>query len=1011
MNLKRLSAFFVLLLLATCTMLVACGGGDEPGDDSGTSYTVYCFKSEGAAAEEIKLSAEQGNTISPAKRAHYKFLGYYTAEGTQIFDASGKQIEGLLIDKNITVYARFEPIGYTVTFVAGEGTLPQGAATSVTLNADAWQLIAPVPTAPTQLLQFEGWYNRDFTVRYADANGTVDYAKFTLSGDLGTSNGEIKLYAKYSTRTVKVTIDYNDFATPLKEIEVAYGSELGDLSSYKIEDTVNKREIVGFSTSPSELLPPAGALTEDLHLFAIWKSYKYVTIVYEDFDAEVRKVYDGGASGAELPTPEKPGFYFDGFYTSPTYAGNPVEYVSFWALADTYYAKLTLAEYTLTFNTAGSGVDALSAITYYYGDTTALPELTRTGYSFLGWSLDSDGVGEAFYNIPADLYGTMTLYAAWEAKSYAVTLDPTGGVSSSTTEIVSYLSTHTFPVPSRVGYTFLGWFDGTGDDAVKMTNPRGVLLTAWANDGGATLYAKWQICTYRVIYQTNGGTTVSSETYEHGEHLVLPATPAKAGMIFGGWFNEEGVTEYVYGTPITENVTLYAKWIVGVAISTPADLEKLRQDPTGTYYLANDINLNNQTWTLIPSFSGKLYGQGHSIKNFIISANETTDRLGFFGTNSGTVRDVTFEGVSLNYTRTASWCAAAVIAAHNVSEGAIINCTVKNAQINFTHTATEKAVWHCFVAGVAGANNGTILQCTVDMTVRGTSRGFPHVNWEPHYTSSAKVGGIAGENYGGTLRFCTATVNMELTGAALDDNQKDWYQSCLYGGAVSYLGGIAGQNVQGGLIENCRVVSGSRIVATQVHDGIYNIQIGAHVGGLVGYNGATVSACAVEGATVSSAGWVEGNESHYNSYVGGFAGNNSGKIENCYAVASVTCTAAYHDVGGFIGYNSGMINNCYANSTATNQSSGTGYQFVGWNAASGSVTGCFSHGAFGGSAGSIFNCFNIGTVTNANATPTTAELVYTEAFLRDTLYWSDAVWMLHTNDDDRVSLILKWQNG
>ncbi|MBR7112563.1 MAG: hypothetical protein IKC75_06580, partial [Clostridia bacterium] len=70
----------LLLLLCSVFAFAACGGGGESnnagGGSKGNTHTVYCYKSEdGSAAQEIKVGSEKGNTIAPAKKAHYKFLG------------------------------------------------------------------------------------------------------------------------------------------------------------------------------------------------------------------------------------------------------------------------------------------------------------------------------------------------------------------------------------------------------------------------------------------------------------------------------------------------------------------------------------------------------------------------------------------------------------------------------------------------------------------------------------------------------------------------------------------------------------------------------------------------------------------------------------------------------------------------------------------------------------------------------------------------------------------------
>ena len=1025
MKSRILTALLALLLLVACTLLFAAcgGGGDEPGgDEGGTTYTVYCFKSEGAAAEEIKISAEKGNAIAPASKAHYKFLGYYTAEGTQIFNASGKQVEGLLIDKSITVYARFEPISYTVTFVVGEGTMPQGAATSVTLNADAWQMVAPVPTAPLQTLQFEGWYNKDFTVQYVGEHGTVDYSKFNLGEDLAISNGEIKLYAKYDTRTVKVTIDYNDFTTNPKQIEVVYGSVLGDLTDHKIADRENKKEIVGFSTSQYELIPPTGALTEDITVYAIWKNYKYVTVIYESFDEELFKVYDGGVNGAELPVPQKPGYSFDGLYTSPNYSGNPVEYVSFYALADTYYAKLTLAEYTLTFNTGNGEVTTPDAMTYYYGDTTALPDLTRTGYNFLGWSLESDGTGNVLYNIPADLYGDYTLYAVWEAESYVVELKGNGGTVANAEEFVSFGSSYTLTPPTREGYTFLGWFDGTGTDATQYTNARGASLANWSATEGMTLYAHWQITTYTVRLNLGGGTLSGTKqwSYEYGSVLEFPkGFPTKSGLMFDGWYNEGFTKEYTGAVLVTENITLYAKWVESKAISNAEGLKKIAENPAGTYHLTADINLLGEIWTPIAEFTGTLNGNGHKIYNFTISSAYagTTRQYGLFAKNSGTIRALTLDDFVVNATEGAGYIDVGTIAGWNA--GSIINCTVQNATIKGTFTATcnngGNAVYEYCIGGIAGSSdNGRIVGSTAAVTVNARLTLYARQTYfwsSDGYTTSGRlyIGGITGETTGSTeISYChyegSITANLPIENGPDKLEKYNVVGNLGVGGIMPSNAGVCHGNTANVTISaataiNCRTGSG-RSAFTDLHGG-----------GICSVNSGTVSACNATGSITTSGSVLRvGGVSAYNT--------TGGKLENCYTTATVVAQNGNDTyIGGLVGLNKATVRNCYAAGTV-NAVGGYVGGFVGCNDTNGNITASFAASAVSNSSatntrafsgtnlGSIRTCYFAGDAAftiggsatasgaaDATKKDTAAEL-YQKDFLMNTLYWSDLDWKM-----------------
>ena len=96
------------------------------------------------------------------------------------------------------------------------------------------------------------------------------------------------------------------------------------------------------------------------------------------------------------------------------------------------------------------------------------------------------------------------------------------------------------------GYTFAGWDSEVAD---TVTN-------------NATYTAKWEAKSYTVTYESNGGSTVASQTVTHNEKATKPADPTKSGYTFAGWYTDkETLTNtYDFGTLVTKDITLYAKW-------------------------------------------------------------------------------------------------------------------------------------------------------------------------------------------------------------------------------------------------------------------------------------------------------------------------------------------------------------------------------------------------------------------------------------------------------------------
>ena len=82
--------------------------------------------------------------------------------------------------------------------------------------------------------------------------------------------------------------------------------------------------------------------------------------------------------------------------------------------------------------------------------------------------------------------------------------------------------------------------------AEKVTTNRPYYLSLTAN--------------YTVTFDTDGGSEVASQTVPYGGQAAAPAVPAKPGYTFAGW--ERNGETYDFTAPVTEDLTLTAKWTV-----------------------------------------------------------------------------------------------------------------------------------------------------------------------------------------------------------------------------------------------------------------------------------------------------------------------------------------------------------------------------------------------------------------------------------------------------------------
>ena len=190
-----------------------------------------------------------------------------------------------------------------------------------------------------------------------------------------------------------------------------------------------------------------------------------------------------------------------------------------------------------------------------------LPQAQREGRGFAGWYTATIEGQKITGLTSVTQLNEHTLYARWTCE---VTFNPNGGECSELSRTVvegnKYGELEQLPEPTRIGYTFNGWYyteHGGGSESVDD-------IDTVPSRGNHTLYAHWTPETYMLTFDANGGTCSTSDQsiiYD-SPYGTLP-TPTKLGCEFIGWFTEqEGGTEVTEATLVDnpDSHTLYAHW-------------------------------------------------------------------------------------------------------------------------------------------------------------------------------------------------------------------------------------------------------------------------------------------------------------------------------------------------------------------------------------------------------------------------------------------------------------------
>lgn len=216
--------------------------------------------------------------------------------------------------------------------------------------------------------------------------------------------------------------------------------------------------------------------------------------------------------------------------------------------------------YVVTFDSdGGSSVESQKVDE---GKNATVPEdPTKEGYDFRGWMVGEDVVYNFSDRNPVE--SDLTLKAKWtESVEYCTVIFDTLGGSAVEPQKIVKGSKATKPAedPTYDGYVFSAWV--TCEEDYEPFDFENETVSS-----DITLYADWSLKTYKVTFDSNGGSAVDSQYILPGETAREPDVPLKAGYKFQGWLEEDN-TYFSFKQKIYADKTLRASWVEDSGVYT-----------------------------------------------------------------------------------------------------------------------------------------------------------------------------------------------------------------------------------------------------------------------------------------------------------------------------------------------------------------------------------------------------------------------------------------------------------
>jgi uncharacterized protein (TIGR02145 family)/uncharacterized repeat protein (TIGR02543 family) len=526
---------------------------------------VVTYDANGGTTTATTTEVGSGGTLTSAKlnvsatRAGYTFGGWYTEE-----TEGSKVTTTTIFNEDATIYARWTPVNYTITYTLAGGTVSPANANPTSYNVETPDIVLVAPTRAAYV--FDGW---------TGSNGTVKDPDVVIPEG---STGAKSYTANWTAVISEITFNVNggtELSSPTAKTAAG-----GKLSSLPTPLARNGYTFGGWFTEQEggTKVELSTVFSEDATVYARWTPVSY-TISYTlgGGTAANPTSYNVETPDIALVAPTRPAYEFAG-WTGSNGTTKQLEVVipAGSSGAKNYTANWTAIIYDIEFDVnGGTKLASETAKTVAGGKLASLPTPTRDKYAFDGWF--DEPTGGTKVTTSTVFEDDATIYAQWSL-IHTITFNPNGGtVSPATANTGAGGKLPSLPTPTLKEYRFVGWFtEKDGGTAVNSTT---------VFDDTATVYAHWTKLVSVVLTFSAGANGTLSATVDGlliasgtavdiGKDVFFTATPAAGYKVLGWTMNGSPVRDVdslpVYMlTGMSSATTVTVSFEPGISVATP----------------------------------------------------------------------------------------------------------------------------------------------------------------------------------------------------------------------------------------------------------------------------------------------------------------------------------------------------------------------------------------------------------------------------------------------------------